>query len=173
MPCARGGSFEILAMAFFWILLLLATGYQAVLLVSFVIGAVVQTAAYVLLLSVLPFPIEASGLALFFFLLAFNLSALILGRRELLAQTDLSFLQDKALTGDTLSTAAGHQALRNACHNILYTEANASSVSSVGIYGQSPLVTAVEVVLAAAIALLATYFVRRHMKMKRWRAQQQ
>ena len=85
----------------------------------------------------------------------------------------LSFLQDKALTGDTLSTAAGHQALRNACHNILYTEANASSVSSVGIYGQSPLVTAVEVVLAAAIALLATYFVRRHMKMKRWRAQQQ
>lgn len=91
------GSAFLLAMAFFWILLLLATGYQAVLLVSFVIGAVVQTAAYVLLLSVLPFPIEASGLALFFFLLAFNLSALILGRRELLAQTDLSFLQDYVL----------------------------------------------------------------------------
>ena len=40
------------------------------------------------------------------------------------------------------------------------------------MFGQSPLITAVEVVLAAIIVLLATYFVRRHMKMKRWRAQQ-
>ena len=85
----------------------------------------------------------------------------------------LAFLQDKMLTSDTLDTAAGHQALRNACHNILYTEANSSSTFAVGTFGQSPLITAVEVVLAAIIALLATYFVRRHMKMKRWRAQQQ
>ena len=84
----------------------------------------------------------------------------------------LAFLQDKMLTSDTLDTAAGHQALRNACHNILYTEANSSSTFTVGMFGQSPLITAVEVVLAAIIALLATYFVRRHMKMKRWRAQQ-
>ena len=84
----------------------------------------------------------------------------------------LAFLQDKMLTSDTLDTAAGHQALRNACHNILYTEANSSSTFTVGMFGQSPLITAVEVVLAAIIVLLATYFVRRHMKMKRWRAQQ-
>ena len=95
--------------------------------------------------------------------------------RALRAGNDLylSFLQDKSLTSDTLDTAAGHQALRNACHNILYTEANSSATFKVGITGQSPLITAVEVVLAAIIALLATYFVRRHMKMKRWRAQQQ
>lgn len=94
--------------------------------------------------------------------------------RALRAGNDLylSFLQDKSLTSDTLDTAAGHQALRNACHNILYTEANSSATFKVGITGQSPLITAVEVVLAAIIALLATYFVRRHMKMKRWRAQQ-
>ncbi|MCH3956650.1 MAG: glycoside hydrolase family 3 C-terminal domain-containing protein [Olsenella sp.] len=84
----------------------------------------------------------------------------------------LAFRQEQLLTSDTLDTAAGHQALRNACHNILYTEANSAATFKVGIYGQSPIVTAVEVVLVAAIALLATYFVRRHMKMKRWRAQQ-
>lgn len=94
--------------------------------------------------------------------------------RALRAGNDLylAFLQDKMLTSDTLDTAAGHQALRNACHNILYTEANSSSTFTVGMFGQSPLITAVEVVLAAIIVLLATYFVRRHMKMKRWRAQQ-
>lgn len=91
------GSAFLLAMTFFWILLLLATGYQAVLLLSFAIGALVQTVFYVLFVSALPFPIEASGLSLFFFLLAFNVSALVLGRRELLAQTDLSFFQDFAL----------------------------------------------------------------------------
>lgn len=84
----------------------------------------------------------------------------------------LAFRQEQLLTSDTLDTAAGHQALRNACHNILYTEANSAATFKVGIYGQSPIITAVEVVLVAAIALLATYFVRRHMKMKRWRAQQ-
>ena len=95
--------------------------------------------------------------------------------RALRAGNDLylAFLQDKMLSSDTLDTAAGHQALRNACHNILYTEANSSSTFTVGMFGQSPLITAVEVVLAAIIALLAMYFVRRHMKMKRWRAQQQ
>ncbi|WP_371683378.1 glycoside hydrolase family 3 C-terminal domain-containing protein [Olsenella sp. Marseille-P4559] len=84
----------------------------------------------------------------------------------------LTFLQNAKLTGDTLDTAAGHQALRAAAHNILYTEANASKALSVGLYHQSPIITAVEVAQAAIIALLVTYFVRRHMKMKRWRAQQ-
>ncbi|MDY3969994.1 MAG: glycoside hydrolase family 3 N-terminal domain-containing protein [Atopobiaceae bacterium] len=83
----------------------------------------------------------------------------------------LAFLQDKSLTSDTLSTAAGHQALRRAAHDILYTEANSNALS-VGIWHQATIVTLVEVVQAAIIALIVLYFVRRHMKMNRWRAQE-
>lgn len=83
----------------------------------------------------------------------------------------LAFLQDKSLTSDTLSTAAGHQALRQAAHDILYTEANSNALS-VGIWHQATIVTLVEVVQAAVIALIVLYFVRRHMKMNRWREQE-
>ncbi|MDD6359789.1 MAG: glycoside hydrolase family 3 C-terminal domain-containing protein [Parafannyhessea umbonata] len=83
----------------------------------------------------------------------------------------LSFLQNTKLTKDTLDTPAGHQALRRAAHNVLYTEAN-SDAASVGMYGQAAAITAAEIVDAAVIALLATYFVRRHKKMVKWRAQE-
>lgn len=83
----------------------------------------------------------------------------------------LSFLQNTRLTKDTLDTPAGHQALRRAAHNVLYTEAN-SAAASVGMYGQAAAITAAEIVDAAVIALLATYFVRRHKKMAKWRAQE-
>ncbi|MCI6681342.1 MAG: glycoside hydrolase family 3 C-terminal domain-containing protein [Parafannyhessea umbonata] len=83
----------------------------------------------------------------------------------------LSFLQNTRLTKDTLDTPAGHQALRRAAHNVLYTEAN-SDAASVGMYGQAAVITAAEIVDAAVIALLATYFVRRHKKMAKWRAQE-
>lgn len=83
----------------------------------------------------------------------------------------LTFLQNTRMTKDTLGTPAGHQALRRAAHNVLYTEAN-SDMASVGMYGQAPVITVVEVTDAVVIALLATYFVRRHKKMAKWRAQE-
>ncbi|MGN1023657.1 MAG: hypothetical protein ACI4OJ_09170, partial [Lachnospiraceae bacterium] len=91
------GSAFLLALALFFILLLAVTGYQGILLCAALLGGVGQTIAFVILERSLPYPIEAMGLALFFFLLFFDLSALILGRRELLAGTDLSFFQDMAL----------------------------------------------------------------------------
>ncbi|MGN0286326.1 MAG: glycoside hydrolase family 3 N-terminal domain-containing protein [Atopobiaceae bacterium] len=84
----------------------------------------------------------------------------------------LSFLQNTKLTDQTLGTVAGRQALRRACHDILYTEANASNSLSVGIYHQAAILTIAEVAQVGIIALLVTYFVRRHMKMNRWRAQE-
>lgn len=91
------GSAFLLAIALFFIFLLAVTGYQGILLIAALLGGVGQTAAFLVLERALPYPIEAMGLGLFVFLLIFDLAALILGRRELLAETDLSFFGDIGL----------------------------------------------------------------------------
>ena len=73
--------------------------------------------------------------------------------------------------GTTTGTATGQQALRQATHNILYTAANSvgQDVSSTPIaYWLYILVAVVDVVL---VGLCVFYFVRRHQKMKAWKAQ--
>ena len=75
------------------------------------------------------------------------------------------------LDESTLNTPAGHQALRNACHNILYTTVS-SDAMAVGTTGPYPLQLGIYALCIVPIALFAWYLVRRHRKMKAWRAQQ-
>ena len=83
---------------------------------------------------------------------------------------NLNFLQDLAMTSDTKDTAAGHQALRRASHNVLYTVANSDALETAHqntMMGTiRTAVTAVDVVVAALFGL---YLWRRHVKMVRWR----
>lgn len=85
---------------------------------------------------------------------------------------ELNLLQNMRLTSEVTDTAAGHQALRTATHNILYTVANSDALETA-----TPTPYAFQVIFclvqAALIALCALYFVRRHKKMNRWKAQQQ
>ncbi|MCD7753020.1 MAG: glycoside hydrolase family 3 C-terminal domain-containing protein [Clostridiales bacterium] len=73
----------------------------------------------------------------------------------------------EALTG----TDSGQQALRTATHNILYTAANSVgeevSYTPVAYW----LYITVGVVDVALVALCVLYFVRRHGKMKKWKAE--
>ncbi|MCD7880224.1 MAG: glycoside hydrolase family 3 C-terminal domain-containing protein [Clostridiales bacterium] len=73
----------------------------------------------------------------------------------------------EALTG----TNSGQQALRTATHNILYTAANSVgeeiSYTPVAYW----LYITVGVVDVALVALCVLYFVRRHGKMKKWKAE--
>ena len=92
--------------------------------------------------------------------------------RSLRAGNDinLNFLQDLILTEDTTDTAAGHQALRRATHNVLYTVANSdaletASTASIG----GTINTVVAVVDVVVVALFALYLWRRHVGMVRWR----
>ena len=82
---------------------------------------------------------------------------------------NLNFLQDLAMTSDTKDTAAGHQALRRASHNVLYTVANSDALETAHqntMMGTiRTVVTAVDVVVAALFGL---YLWRRHVKMVRW-----
>ena len=73
------------------------------------------------------------------------------------------------MTSDTKDTAAGHQALRRASHNVLYTVANSDALETAHqntMMGTiRTVVTAVDVVVAALFGL---YLWRRHVKMVRW-----
>lgn len=92
--------------------------------------------------------------------------------RSLRAGNDLNlnFLQDLTLTNDTTGTAAGHQALRRATHNVLYMVANSSALENAAAPSLGPAVRnvfiGVDVVVAALFGL---YLWRRHVRMVRWR----
>ncbi len=93
--------------------------------------------------------------------------------RSLRAGNDinLTFLQDLQLTNDTKGTAAGHQALRRATHNVLYTVANSDALSTAPAGGLGGTVTTLLVIIDVVVAaLFGLYLWRRHLKMARWRA---
>ncbi|WP_099467236.1 glycoside hydrolase family 3 protein [Konateibacter massiliensis] len=80
----------------------------------------------------------------------------------------LTIMAQSGLTDETKNTPAGHQAMRNACHNILYMIANSSALENnpSHLYGFQIILILVDVAL---FALFALYYVRRHFKMKRWK----
>jgi len=75
------------------------------------------------------------------------------------------------LDDSTLNTPYGHQMLRQATKNILYTTVN-SDAMAVGTTGPYPLQLGIYGVCALAIGLYAWYLVRRHKKMVAWREQE-
>ncbi len=93
--------------------------------------------------------------------------------RSLRAGNDLqlSIAGQFQMDDNTKKTAAGHQALRKASHNILYMVVNSDAMEHAGsqVYGWVIAIYAVQIVL---IALFVLYYVRRHKKMKRWKASQ-
>lgn len=66
---------------------------------------------------------------------------------------------------------AGHQVLRTATHNILYTSANSIGQEVSAIPVPYWLYITVAVVDAGLIALCVFYFVRRRKNVKRWKEQ--
>ena len=75
------------------------------------------------------------------------------------------------LDDSTLKTSYGHQMLRQATKNILFTTVN-SDAMAVGTTGPYPLQLGIYGVCALAIGLYAWYLVRRHKKMVAWREQE-
>lgn len=75
------------------------------------------------------------------------------------------------LDDSTLNTPYGHQMLRQATKNILFTTVN-SDAMAVGTTGPYPLQLGIYGVCALAIGLYAWYLVRRHKKMVAWREQE-
>ena len=75
------------------------------------------------------------------------------------------------LDDSTLSTPAGHQALRQATKNIMFMTVN-SDAMAVGTTGPYPLQLGIYGICALMIGLYVWYLVRRHKKMAKWRAQQ-
>lgn len=72
----------------------------------------------------------------------------------------------------TTGTTTGHQALRQATHNILYTTANSAGLDVSVIPVPVWLYVTVGIVDMALVALCVFYFVRRHQNMKRWKQTQ-
>ena len=92
--------------------------------------------------------------------------------RSLRAGNDLNlnFLQDLILSSDTTDTAAGHQALRRATHNVLYMVANSDALETASTTSVGGMLTTVFVVVdVIVVALFALYLWRRHVGMVRWR----
>lgn len=83
----------------------------------------------------------------------------------------LNLLQNLRLSSEITDTVAGHHALRNATHNILYTVANSDAMDTAAAtpYGFQVIFCLLQAVL---IALCVLYFVRRHKKMNRWKVQE-
>ena len=75
----------------------------------------------------------------------------------------LSLMNMQAPSEAVTNSPAGHQVLRTATHNILYTSANS--------IGQEVSAIPVAVVDAGLIALCVFYFVRRRKNVKRWKEQ--
>ena len=91
--------------------------------------------------------------------------------RSLRAGNDLNlnFLQDLKMTSDTTDTAAGHQALRRAAHNVLYMVANSDALETATAGISGTIRTGFVVFDVVVVALVALYFWRRHVGMVRWR----
>ncbi len=91
--------------------------------------------------------------------------------RSLRAGNDLNlnFLQDMQMTSDTTDTAAGHQALRRATHNVLYMVANSDALETATSGLSGTIRTGFTVFDVVFVALMVLYFWRRHVGMVRWR----
>ena len=91
--------------------------------------------------------------------------------RSLRAGNDLNlnFLQDTHMTSDTADTAAGHQALRRATHNVLYMIANSSAIDKKTTNWPRTITTITAIVDVVVAAGFALYLWRRHKAMVRWR----
>ncbi len=91
--------------------------------------------------------------------------------RSLRAGNDLNlnFLQDFSMTSDTTDTAAGHQALRRATHNVLYMVANSDALETATAGLGGTIKTGFTVFDVVFVALMVLYFWRRHAGMVRWR----
>lgn len=93
--------------------------------------------------------------------------------RALLAGTDLILSQMRTdfLTDHSLNTAAGNQAMRNACHDILYVEANIGALEN----AVQPVPYWLYALILADILILllfVRYYVRRHKRMAVWKENQ-
>lgn len=90
--------------------------------------------------------------------------------RALRAGNDLqlTILAQLQMDSDTTDTVAGHHALRQASHNILYMIANSEALSRAD-YGMHPIMIGIIVVDVILVALFGLYFWRRHVGMVRWR----
>ena len=84
----------------------------------------------------------------------------------------LALMNLTAVGEETTGTASGRQALRTATHNILYAAANSVGQEVSEIPVPYALYIGVGVVDVGLLALCVVYFVRRHSRMKAWRAAQ-
>lgn len=84
----------------------------------------------------------------------------------------LSLFSLNSVTDQTTGTSTGRQALRNATHNVLYSAANSDGEALTPVKGLSPIFFGLFGFLIIATVLCVVFFVRRHMKMKAWRAAQ-
>ena len=94
--------------------------------------------------------------------------------RSLRAGNDLELSYGALLGGvdeSTTKTNYGHHVLRNATKNILYATVN-SGATSVAVSGPYPVQLALYAACIIPIALFVVYLVRRHKKLKAWKAQQ-
>ncbi|MCD7946078.1 MAG: glycoside hydrolase family 3 C-terminal domain-containing protein [Clostridiales bacterium] len=83
----------------------------------------------------------------------------------------LSLANIQSLTEALTGTNSGQQDLRTATHNILYTAANSVGEEVSATPVAYWLYITVGVVDVALVALCVLYFVRRHGKMKKWKAE--
>ena len=93
--------------------------------------------------------------------------------RAIVAGNDLilSLMNMQAPSEAVTNSPAGHQVLRTATHNILYTSANSIGQEVSAIPVPYWLYITVAVVDAGLIALCVFYFVRRRKNVKRWKEQ--
>lgn len=82
---------------------------------------------------------------------------------------DLSFAVVGTLNKSTTDTVTGRQAMRRACHNILYMDVN-SGAFSIAKQPTPYWMYAAVVIDVVIFGLIALYFVKRHNKMKAWKA---
>lgn len=82
----------------------------------------------------------------------------------------LSLMGIQSPTDQTTGTTTGRQALRTACHNILYASANSvgQEVSSIQVAYQVYIPVGIAVI--SLLALCVWYFIRRRQNMKAWKA---
>lgn len=104
-------------------------------------------------------------------MLYMDLNAAVRAGNDLLLS--LSVINPTADLTPTTETNTGNQALRQACKNILYTEANSRVLELAQETGQLPSWVYLLIVLdVAVVALEVLYFVKRTKKAKAWKAAQ-
>ena len=95
--------------------------------------------------------------------------------RAIRAGNDLELSFGMLLAGldeSTLKTNYGHHVLRQASKNILYMSANSEATFEVQMFGPTTAQLALYAACIIPIALFVWYLVRRHKKLKAWKAQQ-